>query len=165
MVDDFENYEIISNYNNDLVYLKPRSSMTCNDKYHKAAVEVLDHIKEKFKSSKSRAEQIQLLALASKSWSRRELIVQFKISEQVKLTKKLVAQHGILTLSNKKRNIKILCNLNELYAEFQCEHGGIKIGWSWMLMTLWMTYVMSCSSCVLIIFLFKSNHHSLKVWR
>ena len=59
MIDDFENDD------NDPDFVDPEISKTlCNDKYHKAAVAVLDQIKDKLKSSTIRAEKIQLLTLA-----------------------------------------------------------------------------------------------------
>ena len=77
MIDDFENDD------NDPDFVEPETSKTQrNDKYHKVAVEVLDPIKDKFKSSTSRAEKIQLLTLAPKSWSCRQLMVVFKTSER-----------------------------------------------------------------------------------
>ena len=49
--------------------------MQCDGGYHKAGVEVLDQIIEKFNVSKSRQEKCQLLSLAPKSWGRRKLVI------------------------------------------------------------------------------------------
>ena len=99
MIDDFENDA------NDPDFVEPEISKTlCNDKYRKATIAVLDQIKDKLKSSTIRAEKIQLLTLAPKSWSRRQLMVEFKTSErQANNAKELVAENGILTLPNPRR--------------------------------------------------------------
>lgn len=43
----------------------------CNDEDHKAGVVVLNQIKDKFKSSDSKAEKMMLLSLVPKEWGRK----------------------------------------------------------------------------------------------
>ena len=78
--------------------------MQCDDEYHKAGVEVLDQIIQKFNVSKSRQEKFQLLSLAPKSWERKKLRKVFGASEQqaIKL-KQLVSEHEILIFPNPKK--------------------------------------------------------------
>ena len=58
------------------------TKIQCDDEYHKAGVEVLDQIIEKFNVSESRQEKFQLLSLAPKSWGRRKLRKVFGTSER-----------------------------------------------------------------------------------
>ena len=82
--------------------------MQCDDEYHKAGVEVLDQIIQKFNVSKSRQEKFQLLSLAPKSWGRRKLRKVFGTSErQVIKMKQLVSEHEILILPNPKKRKSI----------------------------------------------------------
>ena len=52
------------------------------NQYHKDAVEVLEQIKEKYKTSQCRAERIQLLTLAPSTWSCGKIMTEFGTSQR-----------------------------------------------------------------------------------
>lgn len=98
---NFEREKIFPN--DDLNSESEGSKSKSSDKYHMTGVEVLNQIKEKFKSSKNKFEKFQLLTLTPQSWTRKELTVQFKISDrQARNVKNVVKEHGILSLPNAK---------------------------------------------------------------
>ncbi|XP_017470011.1 PREDICTED: uncharacterized protein LOC108378244 [Rhagoletis zephyria] len=91
----------------------------CQNQYHKDAVKVLEQIKEKYKTSTSRAEKIQLLTLAPPTWSRAKTMAEFGTSERkARIAKKLVAEHGILTLPNTKKGKPLECKTEALVTQF-----------------------------------------------
>ena len=96
------------------------SKNECKNQYHKDAVEVLEQIKEKYKTSQSRAERIQLLTLAPSTWSCAKIMTEFGTSQRKAriAKKKLVAEHGILTLPNKKKGKTLECKTEALVTKF-----------------------------------------------
>lgn len=85
--------------------MKKRSKkVECNDDYHKAGVVILNHIKDKFKNSDSRTEQIMFLSLAPKEWSRRKIVKEFGATEwQARKSIETVKKNGILSVPNSKK--------------------------------------------------------------
>lgn len=67
--------------NNESAPDAKKAKLECNNEYHKAGVTVLEQIKSKFSESTKREERIQLLTLAPKFWSRRNLINEFGCTE------------------------------------------------------------------------------------
>lgn len=101
---NFESEEIILNDDLNSDSEESKNTPKRNDKYQSAGVEVLNQIKEKLKSSTSKAEKFQLLTLAPKSYSRNELMPEFGISDRLaRKVKKLVQEQGILSLPNPKK--------------------------------------------------------------
>ena len=89
------------------------------NQHHKDAVEVFEQIKKKYKTSQSRSERIQLLTLAPSSWSCSKIMTEFETSQRkARIAKKLVAEHGILTLPNKKKGKTLECKTEALVTKF-----------------------------------------------
>ena len=100
MIFDDDEDELYDN-RSDLYFVDTK--MQCKNKYHKAGVEVLDQIIEKFNTSNGSKKKVQLLSLAPKSWGRRKLMKVFNISERkARNVNKLVLEHGILKIPNTK---------------------------------------------------------------
>lgn len=62
--------------------------------------EMIQQLKEKFRETKRRSEQVQVLTVLPKSWSVKKVEQEFGVSEySVRQSKKLVEERSILSLS------------------------------------------------------------------
>lgn len=105
----------------DFVSVMPQNSSLpqCDDLNHKAAVEVLEAIIEKFKISPNRSERIQLLTLAPKSLGRKKIMSMFGASERsVRIAKKLVSEQGILALPAPRKGKPLDSDVEKLVKQF-----------------------------------------------
>jgi len=76
--------------------------------------EMLNQLKDKFKSSKKRSEKIQILTILPKSWTRRRVVEEFHVSEYMaRKARKLVSEKGIMSTPNPKLG-KILPRLQPI---------------------------------------------------
>ena len=67
------------------------------------AEEMVQQLKEKFRSATTRSERIKILTVLPKSWSKRKIAKEFGVSRYlVRRAKKLVAEKGILSSPNPK---------------------------------------------------------------
>lgn len=95
---NFTDTEDVKDSNFSVPSTSKRLNLQCDNKYHTAAVEVLEQIKDKFQKSASSSEKLLLLTLAPKSWDRNKIATEFGTSErQAQRAKELVSKHGILT--------------------------------------------------------------------
>ena len=66
--------------------------------------EIIQQLKEKFQSTTSSIEQLQILTILPKSWSVRKIETEFHVSNYMaRQSKKLVKEKGVLSLSDPKR--------------------------------------------------------------
>lgn len=80
------------------------SSTECNNRYHKAGVEVIEQLKDKFRNSQNFNEKVTILTLAPKSWGRIQLKREFGATDsQAKQAIKLASEKGILSSPDKIR--------------------------------------------------------------
>ena len=88
-----------------------------------AESEIIAQLKDKFNSSDSLCDKIQILTVLPKSWSVRKTMREFSASDyMVRRAKQLVAEHGILVTPNPKPG-KTLCEKTiQCVRDFYCDH-------------------------------------------
>ena len=71
--------------------------------FHDAGLEMIAQLKEKFQSSGSRSEKLQVLTVLPKSWTVQKVQEEFGASNyMIRKAKALVREQGILALPNPK---------------------------------------------------------------
>lgn len=65
--------------------------------------EMIHQLREKFRSSSSRSDKLQILTALPRSWSVRKIMTEFQTSKHMAVKSKLLAkEHGVLTIPNPK---------------------------------------------------------------
>ncbi|XP_034246220.1 uncharacterized protein LOC117648108 [Thrips palmi] len=73
-------------------------------KFEKAGQEMVNQLKDKFENSETYAEKIRILSVLPASWTNAQIKTEFQATlHMIKVTKKLVAEQGILCTPNPKK--------------------------------------------------------------
>ncbi|KAL5490948.1 hypothetical protein EMCRGX_G016154 [Ephydatia muelleri] len=108
--------------------------------------EIIQQLKEKFGSTKSRSERIRILTALPKSWSVCRITEEFGAKDTVELVKSFYCSDSISRVMPGKKDFLsvrkadgekehrqkrlVLCNLKEAYHQFKTEHPDVKVGFS-----------------------------------
>lgn len=89
------------------------------EEIQKAAIVVLEQIKEKFSQSSNKEERLLLLTLSPKYWSRNQIINYFNCTEyEARIAKDLIAENGILTRPHNKNGRQLSDEIKTLVNNF-----------------------------------------------
>lgn len=85
------------------------------------ASEIIDQLKEKFKSCSKRSEKVQVLTVLPKSWSMKRIETEFEATNyMVRKAKKLVEDKGILSTPNQKAGRTLPASVVDNVRAFYC---------------------------------------------